>query len=72
MALQATVQGRPRQVRDRRLQGVEAVVQGQQGVLRKATTIASSSAVSTVERAVFGPILASCTKARLRHLATVF
>lgn len=40
--------------------------------LRKATTIASSSALSTVERTAFGPIGASCTKARLLHLATVF
>jgi hypothetical protein len=39
--------------------------------LRKAITIASSSADSTVERGVFGPITASCTNARLRHLATV-
>lgn len=39
---------------------------------RKATTIASSSAVSTVERTVLGPIGASWTKARFRHLATVF
>ena len=33
VALQATVQGRPRQVRDRRLQGIEAVIERQQCVL---------------------------------------
>src|SRR5262245_11049619 len=33
--------------------------------------IVSSSDDSTVERGVFGPIGASLTKARLRHLATV-
>lgn len=33
VALQAVVQGRPRQVRDRRLQGVEAVVERQQCLL---------------------------------------
>jgi hypothetical protein len=34
--------------------------------------IASSSDDRTLERGVFGPIGASLTKARLRHLATVF
>ena len=33
MALQAAMQGRARQVRDRRLQRVEAVVERQQGML---------------------------------------
>ncbi len=35
MSLQAPVQRRPRQVRDRRLQGVEAIVQRQQGMASK-------------------------------------
>lgn len=49
---------------DRRLQGMEAVVERQQGVLAEGKTIvASSSAGSTVE---------SCAKAHLRHLAAVF
>jgi hypothetical protein len=34
--------------------------------------IASSSDDKTVERSALGPIRASLTKARLRHLATVF
>ncbi len=37
-----------------------------------ATIIASSSFDSTVEQRSFGPILASATEVRRRHLATVF
>jgi hypothetical protein len=40
--------------------------------LRKATAIASSSAVSTVDLGAFGPIGASSRKLRFLHLATVF
>jgi hypothetical protein len=72
MSLQAPVQRRPRQVRDRRLQGREALVRRQQGVRRNATTIASSASVKTVERGSFGPVFRSSTVARFRHLATVF
>jgi hypothetical protein len=39
---------------------------------RNATHIASCSGVSTVERAGFGPIGASCTKVRFFHFAAVF
>jgi len=59
MPLQASMQRRARQVRDGCLQCIEAVVERQQRMLRKATTAASSSAVSTVERTSFGPIGAS-------------
>ena len=71
VAFKAPMQGRPGQMRDRRLQGIEAVVSGSSVCLRKATMIASSLDDSTVECGVFGPIGASLTKARLRHLATV-
>jgi hypothetical protein len=57
VSLEATVQGRARQVRDRRLQRIETVIERQKRVLAEgATTIASSPAVSTVERTVFEPI----------------
>lgn len=38
---------------------------------RLCAIIASSLVVTTVERGVFGPITAACTKERLRHFATV-
>ena len=67
------MQGRARQVRDRGLQGIETVVQGQQRVLTEGETmIASSSMLSTVERASFGPVGRSFTAVRFFHLATVF
>ena len=72
VALQAAMQGRARQVRDRRLQGIEAVVQRQQRVPRKATMTASSSTDSTVDAASFGPVGRSATEVRFLHLATVF
>ena len=39
---------------------------------RKATIVASSASVRTVDRGSFGPVLRSSTVARFRHLATVF
>ena len=68
MALQAAVQGRACQVWDRGLQGIEAVVQRQQGVRRRATMTASSSIDSTVDLATLGPV----GRVRFFHLATVF
>jgi len=56
---------------DRALQRVEAVVERQQRVLRKATITASSSALSTVEDGVFGPIGRSATERRFFHFCTV-
>jgi len=58
-------------MRDCRLQGIEAVVQRQQCMLAEGDDDRSSSDDSTVQRGVFGPIGASWTKGRLRHLATV-
>ena len=54
------------------LKGVQAVVEWHSVCLRKATTIASSSGESTVERASFGPVGRSATEVRRFHLATVF
>ena len=59
------------QMRDRRLQGSRGSRPAAAVSLRKATMIASSLDDSTVECGVFGPIGASLTKARLRHLAIV-
>jgi hypothetical protein len=58
-ALKATMQRRTRQMWDARLERVQAVVQGHQGVLRY------------IECGASGPIYASCANDRLRHLATV-
>ena len=66
------MQRRAGQVRDRRLQGVEAVIQGQQGVLAKPTMTASSSTDRTVDRGSFGPVGRSAAEERFFHFATVF
>jgi len=66
--LQAPVQRRAGQERDCGLQRVEAV----QRMASEGDDRASSWAVSTVEWTTFEPMGASCAKARLRHLATVF
>ena len=57
--------------------GDEAILRAERAAssttcFRKATIIASSSGLRTVERTYFGPIGASETKSRFRHLATVF
>jgi hypothetical protein len=49
------MQGRPVQMRDRRLQGIEAVVQRQQCMLAEATMIASSLDHSTCRVRRFRP-----------------
>jgi hypothetical protein len=64
MALIPAMQGRARQMRDRRLKRIEAVIERQGVCLRKATAMASSSTDNTVERGSFGPMGASWTKAR--------
>ena len=70
--LQAPVQCRARQVRDRRLPGIETVVQRQLRMTPECAIAASSASVRTVERGSFGPVLTSSTGAGFRHLATVF
>ena len=72
VSLQTAMQRRTRQMRDRRLQGVEAIVKRQQRVLRKAMMIASSSRDSAVERGSFGPVRSSQTEERFFHLPIVF
>ncbi len=72
MSLQTAMQGRPRKVRDRRLESVETVIRRQQCVPAKGDNDGSSSSPRTVERGSLGPVLRSSTDCRLRHLATVF
>ena len=71
VALQKPVQRRAGQVWNCGLQAIQAVVQWQERVPAKSEDDRLLSAVSTVERGVFGPMGASCTKARFLHLATV-
>tara|TARA_R110002124_G_scaffold133942_1_gene296435 strand:- start:5879 stop:6151 length:273 start_codon:yes stop_codon:yes gene_type:complete len=59
-------------MRDRRLQGIEAVVQRQQRVLAEIDDRSLFLGRQNRRAHHFGPIGASCTKERLRHLATVF
>ena len=57
------------------IEGCSAYRQSSSGskvCLRKATTTASSSIVSTVEEGVFGPVGMSATEVLLFHLPTVF
>lgn len=65
MPLEAAMRGRARQVRSRRLKGVEAVVSGNRVCRRKATAIASCSAVSTVERGVVDELALAPLRERL-------
>lgn len=75
VALQAPVDRGACQVRDRRLPwtetGLRQSSRGSRVWRRKATTIASPSAESTVERGCFGPIDSSAVACRRRHLARV-
>ena len=64
MALQAMMQGRSRQMRNRRLQGVKTIVERQERVLSEGDHEASSSTVSTEKRASFGPMGASAITSR--------
>ena len=58
-------------MRDRRLQGVEAVVERQERVPAESDDTASSS-TREHSRLGFGPLRSSATEVRLRHLVTVF
>jgi hypothetical protein len=69
---EAAMQGRPRQMRDDRLQCIETIISGSSVCFRKATMIASSSTDNTVDFASFGPVGRSTTLSRAFHLATVF
>jgi hypothetical protein len=57
---------------DRRLQGVEAVIERQKRMPPEGTMIASSSSERTVDFASRGPVGRSATDDRFFHLATVF
>ena len=70
VALETAGQRRAREVRNARLQRVETVIKRQQEV-RKAPAMASCSRLRTVETGT-GPMRASRTVGRLRHLATIF
>ncbi len=59
-------------MRQARLKGIQASSSGSSVCLREATTIASSSSDSTVDRASFGPVGRSATDVRRFHLAIVF
>src|SRR6516165_898397 len=69
--LQAAVQRRTREMWNSGLEGIEAIIERSSVCLRKATISASSSLLSIVERGSLGPIRASQTETRRRHLATV-
>ena len=58
-------------MRDRRLQGIEAVVQRQQRVAPERDDCRFLSFGQTVERGSAGPVFLSSTVARFRHFATV-
>ena len=58
-------------MREGGLQGIEAIVEGQQ-CMRKATMTASSSSERTVDLGCLGPVGRSPTEVRRFHLATVF
>jgi hypothetical protein len=72
VTLQAAMQGRARQVRDGRLQGVQAVVERQHNMPSEGDNDASSSTDRTVDPGSFGPVGRSETEVRAFHLATVF
>ena len=65
--LQAPVQAGAGQMREGRLQAVEAVVQRQQRMPPKGDDDRPSSGVRTVERGSFGPMAASTVVSRSRH-----
>lgn len=72
VALLAAVQGGAGELRDGGLQGLEPVVQRQQGVAPEGTMGASCSGDSVDHCSSRGPVGRSATEVRLRHLATVF
>src|SRR6185437_14849137 len=65
------MQGRPSQVRNGRLQGIEAVVERQHRVLAEGDDDALFLRRQDCRARSLRPMGASLTKARLRHLATV-
>jgi hypothetical protein len=72
VTLQAAVQPRPRQVRDRRLQGIEAIVQRQERMLAEGDDDGLVLDAQQVHFGCFVPVGKSETEVRFRHLATVF
>ncbi len=66
------MQRRAGQMRDRRLQGIEAIIERQQGVPTKGNDDRLSPIDSTVDFGSRGPVGKSATELRLFHLATVF
>ena len=72
MTLQTPVKGRARQMRDGRLQSVQAIVERQQSMPPEGNDDASSSADRTVDPGSLGPVRRSETDFRDFHLATVF
>jgi hypothetical protein len=61
----------PRQMRDRRLQGTEAIVQWQERMAPECDDHRLLGLVGTVERGSGGPVFISSTVARLRQFASV-
>lgn len=60
-------------MRDRRLQGVEAIIQQQQRAPPEGDDLVPSASASTIEYDSFGSVFTSSAAWRLlRHLATVF
>lgn len=68
---QAPMQGRPRQVRDRRLQRIKAIVERQQRMPAEGGNDCLLFD-STVEAGFFGPVGISATEVRFFHFDTVF
>ncbi len=67
VTLQAPMQRRPCQVRDRGLQGIETIIQRQQRMSSEGDTAASPSSLRTVDRGSFGLVFKSSTVTRFRH-----
>src|SRR4029077_20988567 len=69
VTLEASMQGRPGQVRNGRLQGIEAVVERQPRMLSEGDDDSLFLGRQDCRARAFGPMGTSLTKARLRHLA---
>ena len=72
MTLKTSVQGRTRQVRDCRLQGIQAVVEGQRRVLAERHDDSFVFVDNTVDLGSVGPVFRSSVKVCFLHFATVF
>jgi len=72
VALKTSMQGGMCQVRNKRLEGVKAIIQRPKLYWHKATIIASPSTDKTVERGFLRPVFKSSVLFLLRHLSTVF